>query len=201
MNQPLSPAAFRVTDRLREIVAEIISRPDELQFIPLGTGSRVILNVQVNASDTGSVLGKGGAHFRALGTLAALMGQRAGVRLTLNRMKEPEPGERADPAKKVKLKKVWASDKVSDLLERTACSVLTHPTAVTVEDADSVTSFLTIRHSPREIAALVEALVTACEPLFNAIGKMNGRVLYVSAEAASAESQQPEKADGRFARA
>ena len=201
MKTTISEVADKVTARLRELIVEIILHPEALEFIRIPLTSHLVLNMRAQVTDTGRIIGPKGAHFIALKTLASLMGQRAGMRVMLGRMDAPVEGAPCDSYKKVEFRQDWDAEKVRAMLERAACSSLTFPANVTVSDADKVTSVLTIYHSPREPSALVSALVEAFQVLFNAIGKANGRMLYVSAEAEVVEPPQPATADGRWAKA
>lgn len=201
MKTTIAAAADTVTERLRELIAEIILHPDSLEFIRIPLTSHVVLNMRAQVSDTGRIIGPGGAHFRAFKMLAAIMGERQGVKVLLGRMDAPLDSRPADSYRKVEFRVDWDADKVRGLLERAASSSLPLGATVTAVDVDDVTSVLTIQHSPRERSELVTALVEASQTLFNAIGKANGRMLYVTAEAEALETPQPDSADGRWAKA
>jgi predicted RNA-binding protein YlqC (UPF0109 family) len=68
---------------VRQIVAALVTRPEDAHVIEHRTGATVALELTVASEDTGRAIGKRGETITALRTLGAAAGGRLGLRVSL----------------------------------------------------------------------------------------------------------------------
>ena len=197
MKTTIGQVQDKVEARLLELVNEIIFHPDDLKLNHFRISPTFhVINIDGHPSDKGRIIGPGGANFVALKHLVAAMGHKFGFRFQLGRVENSDGPVEYDRYGKTKLGNDWHESKVRDLFERAVMACLIEPATVAIDDVDEKSSVLRVAHSVREPAADLRRVTNALQTIFNAVGKANGRQLYVSAEA-----EQPATANGRFSAA
>lgn len=66
------------------IAKSLVEHPDEVEVRESGSGSRVRLELKVNADDMGRVIGRSGRVANSIRTLLRVAAERAGRQVTLN---------------------------------------------------------------------------------------------------------------------
>jgi predicted RNA-binding protein YlqC (UPF0109 family) len=198
MNDEQKRAAF--LDLFRRLVTEIISHPENLIIETKLHTQSIVLTLQAHAADTPRLIGSGAETFRALGIIAAAMGARAGLRVSIPPIREPVVGE--PDRYKFAPQKQWPKERIVALLTDVARAAFADSGAVEVklfDDDASVSTTIELWVARNERGALVFALGAALRTLFDAIGKANGRILYLDVIAKKEiEATQPGTAAGRF---
>jgi hypothetical protein len=75
------PGAFK--DLAHYIVGSLVDNPDQVAVTEIDSGNRVIVEVQVAASDMGRVIGKGGNVVNSIRTLLQVLAVKHGKRVSL----------------------------------------------------------------------------------------------------------------------
>lgn len=162
------------TELLTRIIKEITFHHENIRVTSSQLGRSHTLAIQVHKGDMPRVLGKSGAHIKALETLAAAIGASGGVTIRL-RLLEPEVGE-PDRYEQFRPAENWNSSHVvlllSDLVEAIFGS-----SKVEIFDGEDCTSALEVTIATRENKAVIDAIGNALKVLFKAIGRANGRIL------------------------
>ncbi len=189
-------------DLFRRIVTEIISHPENLVIEPKVFTQSIVLTVQAHAADTPRLIGEGAANYKALVTVATALGARAGLRVSVPPIREPVVG--APDRYKFNANDHWPKDRIVRLLTETAQATFAEPDAVEVklfDDDSTVSTTIELWVARNERSALVFALGAALRVLFDAIGKANGRLIYLDVIAKKeVEGPQPASAAGRFSK-
>lgn len=71
-------------DLIEYIAKSLVEYPDEVEVRQSGSGSRVRLELKVNAEDMGRVIGKSGRVANAIRTLLRVASEREGKQVTLD---------------------------------------------------------------------------------------------------------------------
>lgn len=190
-------------DLFRRIVTEIISHPENLVIESKEFTQSLVLTVQAHAADTPRLIGEGAVNYKALVVVATALGARAGLRVSVPPIREPVVGE--PDRYKFSPTPDWPKEKIVKLLTDTARATFADPDAVEVklfDDESTVSTTVELWVARNERSALVFALGAALRTLFDAIGKANGRLIYLDVVAKKdIEGPQPTSADGRFSKA
>lgn len=176
-------------DLVTRIVKEIALHKDELQTSLQPLGHTALITIQVSRGDMGRVIGKAGAHSRALETLVLAIGAKYDTAIRLN-IAEPVGGQR-DRYGAFSPHPAWDAAHVVQLLADIGQAVFPQPVKAESIDAPGFATALELRINPRESMALARAVEQALNVLFNAIGKANGRLLTVAVVRQGEESPQP----------
>lgn len=177
--------------------------PEGLEVITIPSGRSVTVLIKAAGRDVGRVIGERGAHFNALKTLATAIGLKQGVSVELEPVPDPtEPGK-AERYEKFKAREDWPKAEIVELLKATAQAVLRFEDLIEVvcEDLSDSTTMATVICSGANPAGLVDPIQTALKALFNAVGKANGRTIFVVVRPSQkSEPPQPKTAAGRFSK-
>jgi predicted RNA-binding protein YlqC (UPF0109 family) len=71
-------------DLIEYIAKSLVEHPDEVEVRETGSGSRIRLELKVNADDMGRVIGKSGRVANSIRTLLRVAGERDGKQVTLD---------------------------------------------------------------------------------------------------------------------
>lgn len=71
-------------DLIEYIAKSLVEHPDEVEVRQSGSGSRVRLELKVNAEDMGRVIGKSGRVANSIRTLLRVASEREGKQVTLD---------------------------------------------------------------------------------------------------------------------
>lgn len=88
----------KLHDLLRELVSSYVDHEDELAIDAREHPGAVYWSIRGHAEDYGKLVGKQGAHFEALRTLIAAIGEAREELHVLNRFEEPEAARRRRPS-------------------------------------------------------------------------------------------------------
>jgi|SRR2546426_2563525 len=193
--------------KLKHLVGDIVNhlalRADDLSVEADVLTSMVTLRIQCHAEDAPRIVGKAGAHHKALLRIARVIGARhdARVEIAVEAPQLPEElraktawGFTPDPA--------WDRDGIKVLLREICRLVFGETVEVHASDDDAqAKTVFTVWVDRREPLELVLAMTNDLNTLFNVIGKRRGRLLAVDvAPKLDADAAQPKSAAGRFAR-
>lgn len=166
-------------DIIERLIREITLHTENIKIKETTLGRSSTLNVQVHKGDMSRVIGTKGAHVQAMERLIEMMSAKSGKRMTL-RVGEPSMGG-ADSFAKFEPQATWESSHVVELVQDISAAVFVHPAQVELFDGEDFQSVIEIVVSPNERKDLVAMVNAALAPLFNAIGKANGRLLKINA--------------------
>jgi predicted RNA-binding protein YlqC (UPF0109 family) len=88
----------KLSDLLRDLVSSYVDHGSEIEIEAVEHPGAVYWSIRGHAEDYGKLVGKGGAHFEALRTLIAAIGEAREELHVLNRFKEPEAARRRRPS-------------------------------------------------------------------------------------------------------
>jgi uncharacterized protein len=71
-------------DLIEYIAKSLVDHPDEVEVRQSGSGSRIHLELKVNADDMGRVIGRSGRVANAVRTLLRVAAEREGKQVTLD---------------------------------------------------------------------------------------------------------------------
>ena len=184
----------------RRLVTEIISHPENLVIDAKQHTQSMVLTVQAHAADTSRLIGEGASNYKALVTMATALGGRAGMRVSVPPIREPVIGER--DRYKFTPNPEWPRTRIMDLLSDTARAVFADPDAIEIkpfDDDGTVSTTVELWVARNERTTLVHPVGEALRTLFDAIGKANGRLIYLDViPKKEVEGPQPATAGGRF---
>jgi predicted RNA-binding protein YlqC (UPF0109 family) len=198
MNDEQKRAAF--LDLFRRLVTEIISHPENLIIETKLHTQSIVMTLQAHAADTPRIIGSGAENFKALGIIAAALGARAGLHVSVPPIREPVVGE--PDRYKFSPQPDWPKERIVKLLTDLARAAFADSSAVEVklfDDDASVSTTIELWVARNERGALVFGVGAALRTLFDAIGKANGRLIFLDVVAKKeSEGPQPGTAAGRF---
>jgi predicted RNA-binding protein YlqC (UPF0109 family) len=164
---------------LGRLLEALIDHPRELQIQPRVMRDRVDLHVTPNINDQGIVVGKGGAHIKALKFLAQRMGilkqQQAVIFLH-----EDDSGERLPEPLRAPASPAYSCSEHRQLLADLLAAVVDHPVEIEVDRSGKAFTF--VLHAKRiqdfellhETDVVGQSIITALGTLFRAAGNRNG---------------------------
>ncbi len=168
---------------LRRVIETIIDRPRDLAIDYRPMRGRIDLHVTPNINDQGKIVGKGGAHIRALKYLMAQLGERQGQQIVIY-LHENDGGRRfPDPVRAVG-KPTYNTAGHLALLQDLLNGLLDEPPSITVvrESGFAQPAFVFVIEARRvqDYERLVpvgegsQSLVTELGTLFRAAGHRDG---------------------------
>lgn len=198
----------KVTSLFERLVKEITTNQDQVTVEALALATKTPIRIEVHPSEVGRVIGEHGAHFKALEKLCLAISYKTRQMFELLPMQEPEASVVPLRYGRFHGRDDWPKQKITKLLSDMAESVFKNEIAVdiTVSDMKNFVSAYTIRVDRREEADVIKIIQPAFTTLFNAIGRVNGRVLIVEIVADKVvakmnppeSGEQPLTPDGRF---
>jgi predicted RNA-binding protein YlqC (UPF0109 family) len=179
---------------LRRLVAAFTRNADDIQIDEEAQGpSRKMLRMWVHAADQSRVVGAGGRHIHALRTIFQYVGARAGTAVKIT-LEEPRTGDK-DGAALPAAPREFDAEAVTGLLRDVLGRVLVKPFELEAFDAgeDSTTVEVHVHDDERQIMKRGDdaGLLLSVQPIFNAIGKVGGRQLFVTLPEAMPEALKP----------
>lgn len=190
----------RFLECLKALVGTFVAPEHERDFEwdAKAIGPSFRIKVRVNRADMMRLVGRAGQHWRAIETMARLMGEACGIHVTMKLM-EPEVGERvvypdfaADPG--------WPRGEVFTLVDglMSACFTKARPN-VKLEDDDGETLVL-VEVAASEPKEKVAEVMKAMSTLMDTTGKSRGRrLLFFLDPKLEEDPPQPSGCDGRYA--
>lgn len=176
---------------LRRLVATFTRNGEDIAIEEEAQGpGRKMLRLWVHAADQSRVVGAGGRHIHALRTIFQYVGARAGtgIRVTLE---EPRTGDKEAGALPA-TPRPWDPEAVTSLLRDVLGRVLVKPFDLDAFDAgeDTTTVEVQVHDDERQIMKRGDdaGLLLSVQPIFNAIGKVGGRQLFVTLPEAMPEA-------------
>lgn len=193
--------AERLAELFSEILREFILHPGELEVVAVQLTKSATVHIKANGGDVGRIIGERGAHFKALQHVCLAVSHKHKTAIELAPVAEPESG-RADRYQKFAAKENWREKEVLSLLTRTVRMIFRHESVIDIETKNmpgAITVF-TVRIARAEDGDIVQIMQAALKTIFNAVGKANGRTLYVEliAEKSHEAERQPKSAGGRY---
>lgn len=194
-----------LSNLIATLVCEMVSNPKRVKVVCRTLERSNTVQIDVDPSEVGRVIGEAGSHFKALSKICLSFSAKLGKHCELLPMEEPDEDVVPSRYGRFKGRDDWPKEKISQLVERVARNVFKHEDAieVTVKDEEHFVSVFTVKVARTEDSDVVNLMSDAYKPIFNAIGRMNGRVLIVdvvAGKSAAKPEKQPSTADGRFAR-
>ena len=200
----------KVTSLIESLVKEITTNKDQVSVESLALSTKTPIRIDVHPSEVGRVIGEHGAHFKALENILLAISYKAKQVFELLPMQEPDASVVPIRYGRFHGQDDWPAHKVKKLIEDTAMAVFRNESAVVVEvrEMKNFVSAFTINVDRREEADVIKIVQPAFTTLFNAIGRVNGRVLIVEIVPDKSvakgkpgrEERQPLTSDGRFCR-
>lgn len=77
-------SAERIRSALEAIAVELVNHPDDVKVEKMLTRTMLVLTVTTREGEAGQVIGKNGAHAKALRSLTEAMASRHGLRAVLD---------------------------------------------------------------------------------------------------------------------
>lgn len=167
---------------IERILNYITFHPEDRKLNLSSLGRSWTISVRLHQADQPRAVGAKGSHVRALTDLVNRIGRRAAIPISF-RLLEPEVGkpERHAPFSG---QEDWDHEGVRELATDICNSILKYPVEVTSFDGDNFNSNLEIAADMREPQEAIDDLNAIITPLFNAIGKAQGRLLTVDLHSA-----------------
>ena len=176
------------TALLRRLLEALIDHPRDLVVEPREHRGMVQWLVVANINDLGIVIGKRGAHAKAIQHLMREIGARHGCHMTV-RIEADGPGERQPEAVRRPASPTYSVTPHLTLLRDLLGALCDEPPVVTVEHRfDFIIRPLVIQDFDRLQPPLAgdenaESIITSLATLFNAAGKRDGVVFRLEVRA------------------
>jgi len=190
-----------IQDLIADLLREFILHPAELKVVVIPLIQSIALRIEAHSGDVGRIIGEKGAHFRSLQAICMCASLKHGFEINLEWL--PEPQGWPDRYQKFKARHDWGQAKILSLIKRTTKLIFRAEDAICVKmvDHNAATTVITIQVARKETRQVLELAGFALRTLFNAVGKANGRTLFVEVVASnSSDPPQPKSAAGRFSR-
>lgn len=174
-DKPESPEQ-RDEKLLRELINAFIRHPRDLRIETQKRGEKsVMIQIEINRDDYPRVFGGQGRHIQALRNIFAFIAAREERKIHLMLL-EPKMGVREGHLP-FKANLDWKPDKVFGLLREILGRVFTKPFELDDISAEETTD-VEVKVDPSE-QKIIDALIPSLQPIFHAIGKSEGRQLYI----------------------
>ena len=166
---------------IRGVVGSYILHHADLRIIVReSVGFDLFVGFEAHVGDLARIIGKKGANFRALSTIASMAGRRDGHRVTLLKLPRTGVGV-ADRYPAFALNREWPKESVRKLAGEMAVACLpTGAVIVDIEDVSVSDSSVTIRVEPGVQEFDLLRFSEAVSVLISAAGSTAGRVLHTS---------------------
>ncbi len=162
---------------MRRLFEGLITHNEALEIIRQDGARTVTMSVRCHANDASRLLGKSGAHFKAVKFIAAAAGLKYSHQVRLAQMLPPVVGS-SEPNIQYRYKPEWPRQAIQTLLADVCLVVFAKPIAVTLNEKDRMATFV-VNHHRTEPERLVSQLAENVQTLFGSIGMMNGCVITV----------------------
>jgi len=178
---PQMPLPEKIKLAFRRLLLSFIQYPDDLNLKIEVSGATIFISCQVNRDDHPKLVGSKGTHIWAMQTLVrAIADKYREYNLKIEfRLLEPVVGEKKDLTKFQPNEK-WNSKNVVETLREICSLTFADPVEILVSERDThYSTQIRIIASERERARLQGDLRQALHYLFHAIGKSQGRLIYI----------------------
>jgi predicted RNA-binding protein YlqC (UPF0109 family) len=172
---PLSNGAKEITGIITGLLKGLTSHHAELEIKPMRSGSILGIEYTVHADDMPKAVGFYGRHHAALVEIANALGNRHGIKVVLSLL-EPIKGEKMPPRGFI-ANKNWQEEPTRELLKETLTALLTQPFEIK-PTAGEINTFFHITTKDLGFEKLRNSLYI----LFDAIGKAQGRLIYITGD-------------------
>lgn len=190
----VSIAGREIESVLRKLISGFCFHPEHLTItVTIYPPNIVNVRIQGHATDTPRIIGEDGEMFRSLAKIAQAIGRRHDVGVIFSDVQQPVIGEEK-PYPRFEAKADWPRETLLMHIKQASAAVFFYP-KITHEDINEKETVVQIQ--VQEEIGTVKKLREALPVVFNAIGRMNGRILTVIVSQAEA---QPGRADGRHAK-
>jgi len=162
---------------LTRILDQITYHAEDRKVWAVAIGRSWMIKMQLHRADTPRVVGERGSHIKAIDALTTVIGAKSGVTIR-SQLLEPEVGS-TERYHKFKPAAAWNSAEVKKIAEAICEATFSAPAKIEIHDGDDFTSTLEVIVDRSENHMLVDTVCDAMKVLFNAIGKANGRILFV----------------------
>lgn len=155
---------------IRRLIEAFISERRHLQIKTEEIGSALKISIRSSKSDMGRIVGREGHHLEVLSTLVMAMGEKAGETIFIEHLEPIFNGE--PPENKAR----W-DDTAFDILAEDTARAVFDDAAVEIHRS-GMTVMVEVRTGDKQEKA--DRIGGALKSIFNAIGKANGRKIFVS---------------------
>jgi predicted RNA-binding protein YlqC (UPF0109 family) len=164
---------------VNRILAEFTYEHEHRRVFAEAVGRSFVIKIQLHRADTPRAVGERGSHIQALDRVVAAVGNKSGVNMRAQLI-EPEVGEKSQYGR-FKPATNWNREGILKLLTDIGNAVFLGKTSVRLHEAGGtdITSSVELHVERTENRQLVEVVAGALKILFNAIGKANGRLLFL----------------------
>lgn len=190
----------RLTRLLNSLIQYIVTDKQSVKVVAMPLAVETLVKIEVNPAENGRVIGERGAHFKALEKLCLLASAKAGKAFKLLPMDEADEDVVPMQYGRFRGNDNWPKQSITELVEHVARVIFHNEDVieVDVEDQTNFVSVFTVRVARTEPADVVFVAIEAYAPLFNAIGRVDGRVLSIQVIAEKSPGRrQPLTTDGR----
>lgn len=176
-NETTTMNAQTVEDLAKKIIGLLIGFPRDLVICHNETDQTVALAVQSHADDVGKIYGFQRANHGALQSILTMCSLKIGKRTKLL-IEEPTVGQRY-PKREFILREDWPAKEITDLLNETCAAVFALPFNIETNSAGNSTAFEIQIDRGERLPVKREDLALALATIFHAIGKAQGRQIFV----------------------
>lgn len=156
---------------IRRLIEAFVAERNQLRVHAAEIGGALMISIRASQSDTGRIVGKQGHHLAMLTTLVEAMGEKAGLSVFLEHLEPFISGNGP-----VEMQAAW-NDRQFEILAEEVARAVFEDAAVEIH-RNGITVMVEVRTSDK--AEKVEHVGAAMKAIFNAIGKANGRKIFVS---------------------
>ncbi len=160
---------------LRGLVGAFIGRPKDVKITSKLDRAGEILVLQVHREDHSRVVGSLGRHIQALRTIFEFIGARDNVAIRVLLLDQAEG--RGGPMLEFKANMSWSASPMTQLLRQLLKRILRREFTIEITSVADTTNVLVKTHAGDQ--ELAEALGPYLQPIFRAIGKQQGRRVYL----------------------
>lgn len=159
---------------LRQLLGGIAAFPDDIEvIIDYSGGTTTEMSLRCNAADMPRILGKAGAHIRAVKEIAAAFGERHDRIIHLTAIRQPVKGEKPSRFPPYRFRPDWPREAVENLARATASALFKHPVEATSEQNGERCRF-TIKLSHSEPDTRVNRITPSLAKIIQSIAFTQG---------------------------
>jgi predicted RNA-binding protein YlqC (UPF0109 family) len=173
----MSTLSDTLRDSVTRILHQITFHHSDIQVHVVSMGNSGLVSIQVHRADMSRVLGKKGVHFRALTEIIKAIGDKYRIPLNVELL-EPEVGQN-ERYLAFSGTDDWPAKEVKEVTQMVAGLCFSLPVTVELQDHPGFKTVVTIRLSEGESVKMSMGLQPHFGTLWNAMGKANGRYIYV----------------------
>lgn len=174
---------IKIKDEMLSLLSELVNgftkHHKELKITGTALNRSISFNIIGHADDHPKLVGTRGLHIWSLQTIFRHIGDKQQVPLRITLL-EPEVGERKEKPPYVPNPK-WKPDNLVRLITNVNELVFDKPVKIDVTNEGAATTFelFPTPDCDRDVALLAGEILTAFKYIFHAIGKAEGRTIYI----------------------